>query len=196
MPRRWVGAALFSFVGGLLLLASGTGAVYPEHPPAGYTGGFEEPTCRRCHFDRPLNAPGGSLTLDGAPAFYTAGARYLITVGLAKGGMRRGGFQVAARFAAGTYAGQQAGLLGPVDDRVEIVRDDSSAVRYAHHTKAGTVLTAPDTARWTFAWTSPSFPDGDVVFHVAANAANDDASEFGDFIYVEQRLSKVEAGRK
>jgi hypothetical protein len=33
-----------------------------------------------------------------------------------------------------------------------------------------------------------------VVFHVAANAANDDASEFGDYIYADDTVS-IPVGR-
>ena len=57
-------------------------------------------------------------------------------------------------------------------------------VTYAQHTEPGNALTGPETAAWTVEWRAPSRPDAAaVVFHAAANAANDDASEFGDFIY-------------
>ncbi|NIT96817.1 MAG: hypothetical protein GWM91_15935, partial [Actinobacteria bacterium] len=32
-----------------------------EAPPAGFTGGFGEPTCVTCHLDNPLNAYGGRV---------------------------------------------------------------------------------------------------------------------------------------
>ena len=163
--------------------ALGRAPAYPEAPPVAHTGGFGEPTCQKCHFDLPMNAPGGSLTLGGVPEVYAAGARYLLSIQLTRPAMGRGGVQVAARFADGVQAGQQAGTLQPVDDRLEVVLDDSSAVAYAHHTKAGTLLAAPDTARWTVAWTAPEAADGRIVFHLTANAANDDASEFGDYVY-------------
>ncbi len=155
---------------------------YPEAPPVAHTGGFGEPTCQQCHFDLPLNDPGGALTLDGVPDDYAAGARYLLTAQLIRPEMRRSGFQVSARFADGARAGQQAGLLQPVNDHVDVVLDDASAIQYAHHTKPGTHLAAPDTARWTLAWTAPEAA-GRIVFHLTANAANDDASEFGDYVY-------------
>jgi hypothetical protein len=47
--------------------------------------------------------------------------------------------------------------------------------------------------RWTFRWTAPAdAPGRAVVFHVAANAANDDDSPLGDFIYA--RALRVLAG--
>ncbi len=36
---------------------------------------------------------------------------------------------------------------------------------------------------WTVEWRPPAVDATPVTFHAAANAANDDASEFGDFIY-------------
>ncbi len=155
---------------------------YPEAPPVAHTGGFGEPTCQQCHFDLPMNDPGGTLTLGGVPEGYVAGVRYLLTIQLARPAMRRGGFQVAARFADGAQAGRQAGIFQLVDERIEVVVDETSAVAYAHHTQAGTLVAAPDTARWILAWTAPEAA-GRIVFHLTANAANDDASEFGDYVY-------------
>ena len=52
---------------------------------------------------------------------------------------------------------------------------------------SGTALARPGAASWTVEWRAPATaaPAGPtaVVFHAAANAANDDASEFGDLIY-------------
>ena len=179
-----------------LVLVATLGRAYPEGPPVAHTGGFGEPTCHRCHFDQPINAPGGSLRLVGVPEVYTAGARYVLTIELARPEMQRGGFQLAARFANGGSVARQAGRLGMLDDRVEVVRDDSSAVQYAHHTEAGTVLATPDTIRWMIAWSAPEMATARVVFHVSANAANDDASEFGDFVYIAERGSRRAIGRE
>ncbi len=191
MRLSWLVLVLLGVFWGVAL---GRVSAYPEAPPVAHTGGFGEPTCRRCHFDLPLDAPGGSLTLDGVPDDYAAGARYLLTAKLIRPQMRRSGFQVSARFADGVRAGQQAGLLQPVNDHVDVVQDDSSAVEYAHHTRAGTLLATPDTARWTVAWTAPEAA-GRIVFHLAANAANDDASEFGDFIYTGTWFSRWQIGK-
>lgn len=179
MRVYWIGLVVPALLGAWLGVAVDPALPYPEDPPTAHTGGFGEPTCQRCHFDQPVNAPGGVLALGGVPEAYAAGRRYRLTVQLAKPAQRRGGFQMAVRFADGT----QAGILEPQDDRVAAVWEDSSAVQYAHHTDAGTRLAAPDTAQWMLAWTAPAEAEGRVVFHVTANAANDDASEFGDFVY-------------
>ncbi len=190
MRFPWLGLALPGFLGTVLVATLGGAPFYPEGPPAAHTGGFGEPTCHRCHFDQPMNFLGGSLRLVGVPEVYRAGARYTLTVELARSAMQRGGFQVSARFADGARGGRQAGRLGRLDDRVEVVRDDSSAVQYAHHTEAGTTLAAPDTMRWRVVWTAPETASARVVFHLSANAANDDASEFGDFVYVAEGVSR------
>ena len=167
------------------------GTAYADQPLPEHTGGFGEPTCHACHFAEPLNAPGGSLALEGVPPAYTPGATYRLTVRLRKPDMRRGGFQLAGRFADGSAAGQQAGTLRPVDaERVAITPAGSTAVQYAHHTLDGTALAHPDAAEWTLEWTPPDTARGPVVFHAAANAANDDASAFGDFVYTQQAQSR------
>ena len=159
---------------------------YPDGPPPAHTGGFGEPTCQACHFDSPLDVPGGWLAVEGVPEVYRAGQSYRLTIQLTKPAMASSGFQLAARFADGT----QAGVLEAVDDRVEVIQDDSSAVLYAQHTVAGTNLTAPDTARWMLTWTPPPGDTAAVLFHATANAANNDASAFGDFIYTVHVQSK------
>lgn len=172
-------AAAPAVLAGAALLAQGR---YVTGPPPGHTGGFGEPTCYACHYDAEPNTGPGSLALHGLEAGYEPGATRRITIELASPGMRRGGFELAARFATGPAAGQQAGTLRALDERAAIT--DSAGVQYAHHVEAGIDLVAPDTARWVLEWTAPE-EGGDVVFHIAANAANDDLSPFGDLIFTD-----------
>ncbi|HXF95129.1 MAG TPA: choice-of-anchor V domain-containing protein [Gemmatimonadales bacterium] len=153
------------------------GRPYADGPPPGHTGGFGEPTCTACHAENPLNAPGGTLSLAGLPTAYVPGATYRVTVTLRRGALRRAGFEVTARFASG----EGAGAWRARDSATATTRGENGVV-YAHHTRAGSTLTRPGTAQWTLEWTAPP-ANGDIVFHAAANAANDDNSEFGDFIY-------------
>ncbi len=175
----------------LCIAVSLVGHAYPEEPPAGHTGGFNEPTCRRCHFGEPINAPAGTLVLQGVPKNYSPDSTYSITLTLSRAGIASGGFQLAARFVGGHRAGHQAGYLQAPDERVEVIAHGPLRIQYAQHTKAGTELTASDSVRWMVDWTSPSpsLPDASVAFHVAANASNDDASEFGDYVYVAEVIS-------
>jgi hypothetical protein len=167
---------------GAAALATTAGAAYLDGPPPAHTGGFGEPTCHRCHVDRPMNDPAGTLALAGWPDRYEPGRRYDLRLVLTRPGLARGGFELAVRYAGpGPRAGRQAGTLRTRDARAAVVT--ASGVAYARHTEEGTDPTAPDTVAWALEWEAPDGGGGLLVVHAAANAANDDASEFGDFIY-------------
>jgi hypothetical protein len=85
---------------------------------------------------------------------------------------------LAARFEDGTQAGTLAAAATD-DTRIDVTISD--AVQYIHHVYAGSRAVAPDTARWRVVWTAPL--SGVVLFHIAANAADDDESPMGDMIY-------------
>ena len=170
---------------GALALAGASLAVLPVFktgPPPGHTGGFGEPTCRACHSDAGLNEPGGTLTVSGAPASYEPGKTYQLEVVLRRAGMLRAGFQLAARYADGPAAATQAGVLAPADARSIVTWDTLTQVSYIEHNLAGTALSG-DAGHWTVRWTAPTGATGPVSFNVAGNAANDDDSPLGDFIY-------------
>ncbi len=180
--RAGVAAALLPV---LTLLAVPAVALYEHRPPPGHTGGFSEPSCASCHFDHDLNEPGGSLEIRGLPEAYTPGERYLLSIVLRNPELRRGGFQLAIRDAGGA----QAGELGVRDAGVEVV--EAGGVRYAQHTRTGSRPVDAGVARWTVVWLAPD-RIGEVTLNVAANAANGDASEFGDRVYLrELRVGEV-----
>lgn len=180
---------------------------YLDGPPPGHTGGFGEPTCQRCHFDAAENPPEAELEVRGFPDRFVPDSSYGLTIVLTSPHLGRAGFEAAVRCSEGQRAGEQAGRLSTADDRVEMVRGGGdeltgdSTVLYARHTGEGSRTTATDTAAWALTWTSPggasapaaaagarggtgggpaSRPCPSVVLHAAANAANGDASEFGD----------------
>ncbi len=173
------------WLGALAVLGASVAAVprYKDGPPPGHTGGFGEPTCRTCHSDAGLNEPGGELSIRGAPATYEPGRTYDLEVVLRRAGMLRAGFQLAARYqgVGMVPGGARAGVLAPSDDRTAVVRDSATDVMYIEHTLPGTAVSG-GAASWRFHWTAPAVSGG-VVLHVAANAANDDDSPLGDFIY-------------
>jgi len=171
-------------VGALVLIGASLAAVpaFKTGPPPAHTGGFGEPTCRACHSDAGLNEPGGTLTLSGAPASYEPGKTYQLDVVLRRAGMLRAGFQLAARFAEGAATGAQAGTFAPADARSIVTWDTLTQVSYIEHNLAGTAL-AGDAGHWIVRWTAPATARGPVSFNVAGNAANDDDSPLGDFIY-------------
>ncbi len=160
-------------------------SAFKEGPYPNVTGGFGEQTCRRCHLDNPLNAPGGAVTLDGVPPAFTPGRTYPVTVTISRQGLRRGGFEIAARFAGGKQKGRQAGSWQLLDARAQLIPGAvDKALTFVQHNQTGSRAATPGANSWTIAWTAPSAAAGPVQFNVAANASNNDDSPLGDFIYV------------
>ena len=173
-----------SLVLGIAIIAGAAFTLaYKTGPPAGHTGGFDEPTCHACHWDADPNPPGVSLVVRGFPSHYTPGAVYPLTVHLAGASLGRGGFQLAIRVASGERAGHNAGVLEATDHRASVARAEVSDVLYAQHVLAGTTPLWTDSTQWVLRWTAPPSSTGPIVLHAAANAANGDDSEFGDRIY-------------
>ena len=161
------------------------GLAFKEGPYPNVTGGFGEQSCHLCHLDNPVNAPGGQLDIEGAPAAYAAGETYRITIAISREGLRRGGFEIAARFAAGKLRGRQAGTWKPLDDRVQLIPGAvDKTLTFVQHTLAGSRAPALGTNRWTIEWDAPPAPTAPIQFNVAANASNNDDSALGDYIYV------------
>ena len=184
---RWLGVTGAWLLASTLALPGPSRPVYSEGPPPAHTGGFGEPTCHACHFDNPINDPAGSLELLGLPTRYDPGRTYTIAVVVGHPQLRRAGFQLSARFAKGDSAGRQAGLLEPLDQQAVVIEAGEPAVLFVQHTGLGSLALRPGSSLWTFAWRAPS-RQRDVVFHLAANAANDDASDLGDYVYVQNLM--------
>ena len=159
---------------------------YRDGPPLGFSGGFGEDHCQACHNSEKLNATPGSITIS-VPERYSPGKVYTVTVTLKRPGMKIGGFVLTARFENDSA---QAGTLSPGDghqDRIKIAND--RGVQYAYHSRPGTQLTATGVVRWTIRWTAPAGSRA-VLFNAAANAANDDDSPSGDFVYTSRARSR------
>lgn len=155
-------------------------AAYADGAPPGFSGGFKETSCDACHFENDLNAKPGQLTITGVPERFAAGERYALTITLSRTGMRLGGFQFTARMADD---GAQAGTLAPAEgEEKRLAIEVSNNVQYANQRKPGAVPSATDTVRWTVLWTAPK-ATGAVQFHAAANAADNDESVRGDYVY-------------
>ena len=153
---------------------------YAEGAPPGFSGGFKEDSCHGCHFHEELNAAPGRVAIEGVPTTFTPGERYTLTITLTRAGMKRAGFQLAARF---KDIGAQAGSLATGSGDAERVGVESQGgVEYANQKKAGASVDSADAATWIVVWTAPK-GGGAVVFHVSANAANGDESADGDFVY-------------
>jgi hypothetical protein len=177
----------------LLSLANNAGA-FKEGPYPNVTGGFGEQSCHLCHLDNPVNAPGGTLTIAGVPEKFTPGTVYPITVTIAREDMRRGGFEIAARFAAGRQKGRQAGSWTLTDARTQLIPGAvDKGLTFVQHNLAGSRVAATGENSWTIDWTAPASAPAPVQFNVAANASNNDDSPLGDYIYL--RSARSQPGR-
>src|SRR3954462_3497811 len=158
---------------------------FKEGPYPNVTGGFGEQSCHLCHLDNPLNAPGGGVTLEGVPLAYAPGQTYEVTVTISRDGLRRGGFEIAARFASGRQRGKQAGAWKPLDSRVQLIPGAVDKVlTFVQHNLAGSRVPATGANRWTIERTAPDSATAPVQFNVAANGSNNDDSPLGDYIYL------------
>jgi hypothetical protein len=165
-------------------------AAFKEGPYPNVTGGFGEQSCRLCHLDNPLNAPGGQLTFAGVPPVFTPGAVYAITVTIAREDMRRGGFEIAARFAGGKQRGRQAGMWKLTDARTQLIPGAvDKRLTFVQHNLAGSRAATAGANSWTIEWTAPADAAAPVQFNVAANASNNDDSPLGDYIYLKSARS-------
>ncbi len=170
----WIVGILFASAGG---------------PPQGATGSaiFNQSSCAQasCHAGT-ANTGSGTLTLSGVPANYTLGQAYAFTVTLQQTGQRRWGFQLSARARS---SGQTAGTLQAGADGFSQLQS-LGGVQYIAHNAAGTRAGKADgPVSFQVRWTAPSSDVGEVVFSVAGNAANNDASNSGDFIYTHETTS-------
>ncbi len=156
---------------------------YPEHLTGAFTGGFGEETCRSCHFDYDLNPDGGSLEITGIPTKISGEERINIKVTVEREVLGAAGFQLSARYSDGRQAGS-FDITG--EDRMMFSRAVPDSLEYVQHSDVGTELTEENSSSWTLIWEAPESVSGPVIFNVAANAANSDQSEFGDFIYARE----------
>jgi hypothetical protein len=154
-------------------------SAYADGAPPGFSGGFREESCHACHFDADVDTRPGEVMLTGVPGRFIAGERYPLTVTLSRPGMALGGFQLAARFDDGAQAGTLERGEGE-ESRVAI--ETQGGVQYAGQRRAGTRPVSENALRWTIVWTAPQ-ASRPVTFHVAANAADNDESARGDYVY-------------
>ena len=165
-------------------------AAYAGGSPAGFSGGFQEEACDACHFSAKVNSGPGTETIGGVPGRYSPGARIPLTVTLARDGMTLAGFQLTARFADGRQAGALEAAPG---EATRIAVETQGGIQYAGQRQAGTASAGAGVARWSLVWTAPA-GGGDIMFHVAANAADGDGTAEGDFVFTAGARSSAGSG--
>jgi len=178
------------FFTGLCAALPTASMAYKEGPFPNVAGGFGDQTCHRCHLDNPMNASGGSLSIAGVPPTYEAGRTYSISVTLMRPGMKRGGFEIVARFLSGRSKGKQAGAWHLPDQRLQVISSQvDQELKFVQHNLAGSRAATSGSNSWTLDWTAPSPAAAPIQFNAAGNAANDDDSPLGDYIYTKMARS-------
>lgn len=162
-------------------LAAGAVGAYPEGAPWGAANPDAEESCASCHYDFDARRDSPGLALRGLPAVARAGRDYALVLEFTDNDAVTAGFQVIAaaddaqpgRISAADAAGIET--IGAAARSVRPVRVDGGA-------------------RWQLAWQAPPAPAAAVTFYVAASAANDDNSPFGDRVHYRRYRVEVQAG--
>lgn len=165
-----------------------TGMEYPEHLAGPFTGGFGEETCHSCHFDYDVNWGEGSFSVSGIPETVQSKKTYEIEILIERDDLGKAGFQFSARFANGTQAGRFA---ISENNRLMFTKEVPDSLQYVQHAIEGTEPVKEGMNRWQVEWESPASITDSVYFNIAANAANGDQSEFGDWIYVKEFVAGI-----
>ena len=175
-------------------IASSTGA-----PAVG--GKPDEWNCTLCHYagGENLDTPGGGVVILGAPASYTPGQSYPLTVRMSSdstsnSATRKWGFQITAvRASDGTGAGT---FVLPAPDTLQILMGeagDFASRRYVEHTSLGTRAGLGGPVQWSFSWQAPATSVGAIYFFCSANAADGTGDSGGDYVYTARDTSAAPA---
>lgn len=184
--------AFFAFQADDSTTPSKINAAYPEHLTGAYTGGFGENTCHSCHFDYDLNYEKGKFMVKGIPSKLLPDHRYTFEIVLKRDQIKKGGFQMTSRFVDGSQAGE---FENAEKSGISFTMQVPDSVQYIQHSSEGSTVSfyqsqysdyEDSEIKWNVIWRSPTQLTDSIIFNVAANAANGDDSEFGDWIYVKE----------
>lgn len=171
-----VGGVWISFLV-IFFIASYT-FLFSSGAPAGRTGAPrvgepQEPTCvDGCHASFSLNSGEGSVTIL-APAGYSPGEVFDVTVMVSDPNAVLFGFEITAKDASAEHVG----LWDVSDNAVEFA---GGSTEYVTHNDAPS---GSGSFSWTIPWKAPGSDAGDVTFYAAGNGADGDGRFLGDRIY-------------
>jgi hypothetical protein len=104
---------------------------------------------------------------------FEPGETYEITITLAQDGQSRWGFE---------FSPLDIGEC-TITDEMTTQLDSEGDNTYVKQTAAGTFPGSGGPASWSFNWTAPAEPVASVTLYASGNAANNDGSTGGDYIY-------------
>src|SRR5438552_7319874 len=160
----------------------------PDPAMNGINGNAQTCAVAGCHTSFPLNSSSGSVSVSGLPASgWVAGQTYPLTVTITRTGQRAFGFQLSA---VGDGTNQQAGSFAR-GTNVQVICgnlassplncSNASAIQFSEHQSPAS---GSGSGTFTVNWTAPASAGvGTVRFNVAGNAANNDGTNQGDYIF-------------
>lgn len=147
---------------------------FPDGAPWGAANPSAEQHCASCHFgDEPVS-DSAALVMQGLPNEANAGETYDLEVTFTHADIVIAGFQLIAM-----SAGDNAGTFSASADDLEYIGASIRSV--APNDVAGHAV-------WHIQWRAPDNTASQIEFYLAASAANDDGSPFGDTIHFKSYL--------
>jgi hypothetical protein len=142
---------------------------FPDGAPWGAANPAAEQNCATCHFDADPIRDSAALVISGLPLYPAPDTIYELEIIFEDPDTVTAGFQLIAQAVnheAGTFSSTEAEVefIGAVIRSTAPVRSDARVL-------------------WKIEWRAPTAIVSPVVFYVAASAANDDGSPFGDTIH-------------
>ena len=169
----------------ILTSLAGISAIQKEDGRAGATGSPGETTCNtsQCHVGNVVNNGAGSVVID-VPAMvnwqYIPGQVYPISVTVSKSNTPLFGFGFEALRSTGANGGVFTITNSAETQLKTAIVGGNIRTNVVHQLDGG--LT-PNSHTFTFNWTAPATGTGPVTFYAAGNAANNNGTASGDFIY-------------
>lgn len=156
------------------------------HP--GSTGAPGDNTCAKvgCHVGTPVtynDTTVNKLIFSNPDSTYLPGQTYTITIQTSNPGVQRFGFEFQA-IADATSLESGTVVITDLIRTHEVTHMVGSNFRTsATHNTVSTPELSPGFNEWTFDWTAPAVPEGDIVFYYATNSTNNNNLESGDAIF-------------
>jgi hypothetical protein len=161
-----------------LLLSASNLLAYSGGPPDNRAGNPPgNNTCVQCHSSFDLNSGNGELNINELTG-YVPGEVVTFEVSLSDEGQSRWGFELTILDDNDDMAG---GLI-IIDDDLTQLSDNDDLPDFVKHTRDGTFV-GTNSGTWFFDWQTPSAGTGNVTIYLAGNAANNNSSTSGDYIY-------------
>jgi hypothetical protein len=142
---------------------------FPYGAPWGAANPAAEQHCASCHFDNDPVHESSLLVIHGLPRWPAPGAIYELEIILEDPDTIVAGLQLMAR-----ASDEPAGTFISSDADVEFI---GASIRSTVPVRSN------DGVSWVLKWHAPAVVVSPVIFYVAAVAANDDRSPFGDTVH-------------